>query len=103
MNVRSRYPDARTVPFPARLKSLPTGLRLNGAVADIARIKPDVLPAGLHGNQLAAYLEGYAAADAWTFVGEAFEASSLRSQLQVSFIRGFDARRAEIAAKEQAG
>jgi len=36
-------------------------------------------------------------------VGEAFEASSLRSQLQVSFIRGFDARLAEIAKGEQAG
>jgi hypothetical protein len=69
----------------------------------MSRIQPDVLPAGLHGNQLAAYLEGYAAAAVWTFVGDAFEASSLRSHLQVSFIRGFDDRLAEVAANEQAG
>jgi hypothetical protein len=61
-----------------------------------------VIPAGLGGNQLSAYLEGFAAAAAWTSVSDAFGNSSLRSQLQVSFIRGFDAYLAEAAQREQA-
>ncbi len=79
------------------------GVRRDRDVADKSQIQPGTIPAGLQGNQLSAYLEGYAAAAAWTFVGDAFDASSLRSQLQVSFIRGFNDRLAEAAADEQAG
>jgi hypothetical protein len=61
-----------------------------------------VIPAGLSGNQLTAYLEGYSAAIAWTFMEEAFGASSLGSQLQVSFFRGFEDCRAGAVKDEQA-
>lgn len=44
-----------------------------------------------------AYLEGYAAAAAWTDAGEAFHISALHSSLQTSFLQGFEARRAEDA------
>ena len=65
-------------------------------------IRPDVIPAGLNGNQLTAYLEGYAAAGAWTFAGEAFENSSMASHLQVSFLRGFNDRLVESSENEEA-
>ena len=77
-------------------------LRCGRLAADISGIKPGTIPAGLSGNQLTAYLEGYDAASAWSFVGEAFEASSLGSQLQVSFFRGFNDRLSEVAKNEQA-
>jgi hypothetical protein len=79
------------------------GQQAGRGVADKGKIEPGKIPAGLQGNQLSAYLEGYAAADVWTYVGDAFEASSLRSHLQVSFIRGFDDRLAEAAKDERAG
>jgi hypothetical protein len=63
------------------------------------------LPADLHGEQITAYREGYDAASlwaSWTFDGAAFEASSLRADLQASFVRGYHDRLAEIAANEQA-
>ena len=59
-------------------------------------------PAGLDGTHLAAYREGYAAAPTWTFIGEAFESSSLRAELQEAFLRGFNDRLAEAAKNEQA-
>ena len=69
-------------------------------VYDKPAIKPGTTPAGLSGNQLTAYLEGYAAAAAWTDAGEAFHASALHSSLQTSFLRGFETRRAEDAKNE---
>jgi hypothetical protein len=62
-------------------------------------------PADLHGEQVAAYREGYDAAStwaSWTFDGAAFEASSLRADLQASYFRGYHDRLAEIAEKQQA-
>jgi hypothetical protein len=62
-------------------------------------------PADLYGDKLAAYLEGYDAASLWassTFDGAAFEASSLRADLQPAFMRGFRDRLNEIAENEQA-
>ena len=59
----------------------------------------------LYGDKLAAYLEGYDAASLWalsTFDGAAFEASSLRADLQPAFMRGFRDRLNEIAENEQA-
>ncbi len=38
----------------------------------------------------------------WTFDGAAFEASSLRSDLQPAFFRGYHDYLAEFAANEQA-
>jgi hypothetical protein len=66
------------------------------------RIRTGVIPAGLSGNQLMAYLEGYAAAAALTCVGAAFENSSLASRLQVSFVRGFNQRLAETVTSDEA-
>jgi hypothetical protein len=63
-------------------------------------------PADLYGDRLAAYREGYDAASLWassTFDGAAFEASSLRADLQPSFMRGYRDRLNEIAENEQAG
>ena len=59
-------------------------------------------PADLDGTQLAAYGEGYAAAPTWAFIGEAFQASSLRAELQEAFFRGFNDRLAEDAKSERA-
>ena len=57
-----------------------------------------MIPAGLSGNQLTAYLEGYAAAAACSDPGAApLHAGSLRSDLCVSFLRGFDDGAAEHA------
>ena len=53
-------------------------------------------------TQLAAYREGYAEAPSWTFIGEAFEASSLRAELQEAFFLGFNDRLAEDAKNEHA-
>jgi len=63
-------------------------------------MKPSAIPAGLSGNQLTAYLEGYAAAAAWNDPDAApFHAGSLRSDLCVSFLRGFNDGR--IRRKDQ--
>jgi hypothetical protein len=78
------------------------GLSQSGLVADKCQIKPGTIPAGLEGNQLLAYLEGYAAAAAWTSAAAAFDATSLRSDLLVSFSRGWDDYRAEDAHNERA-
>ena len=60
--------------------------------ADTPGIKPGtMIPVGLSGNQLTAYLEGYAAAAACSDPGAApLHAGSLRSDLCISFLRGFD-------------
>ena len=56
-----------------------------------AGIKPRSIPAGLGGDQLTAYIVGYAAAAAWTDPGAAPQhTGSLRSDLCVSFSRGFN-------------
>ena len=63
------------------------------------------LPADLHGEQVSAYREGYDVASLWaslTFDGAAFEASSLRADLQPSFMRGYRDRLNEISENEQA-
>lgn len=77
-------------------------LNRDRASADTSAIKPGSIPAGLDGNQLSAYLEGYAAAEAWTNAGAAFEICSLASELLVSFTRGFEAARADMAENHQA-
>ncbi len=62
-------------------------------------------PADLHGDQVVAYREGYDVASTWaslTFDGAAFEASSLRADLQDSFLRGYYDRINEIAQNQQA-
>jgi hypothetical protein len=62
-------------------------------------------PADLHGEQVSAYLEGYDVASVWasgTYDGAAFEASSLRADLQPAFLRGYHDRLNEIAEHEQA-
>ena len=62
-------------------------------------------PADIHGEQIVAYREGYDAASTWaslTFDGAAFEASSLRADLQASFLRGYYDRINEIAQNLQA-
>ncbi len=57
-----------------------------------------MIPAGLSGNQLTAYLEGYAAAAACSDPGATpLHACSLRSDLCVSFLRGFDDGAAKLA------
>jgi hypothetical protein len=63
------------------------------------------LPNDIHGEQVFAYREGYDVASLWasgTFDGAAFEASSLRADLQPAFFRGYHDRLAEFAATEQA-
>ncbi|MGZ4375050.1 MAG: hypothetical protein ACXVR9_09715, partial [Gaiellaceae bacterium] len=88
----------------SRVESLPRGVGRDGEVADIAPMEPR-LPADLHGEQLTAYREGYDVASLWaseTYDGAAFEASSLRADLQPAFFRGYHDRLAEIAANEQA-
>ena len=67
-------------------------LKRGRAAADNPGIKPGtMIPVGLSGNQLTAYLEGYAAAAACSDPGAApLHAGSLRSDLCVSFLRGFD-------------
>jgi hypothetical protein len=75
-------------------------LRRDGDVADIAPMDTS-LPADLHGEQLSAYR----VASLWasgTFDGAAFEASSLRADLQPAFFRGYQDRLNEIAQNQQA-
>ncbi len=62
-------------------------------------------PSDLHGEQVSAYREGYDVASLWasgTFDGAAFEASSLRADLQSAFFRGYHDRLSEIAENEKA-
>ena len=70
--------------------------------ADNPGIKPGtMIPAGLSGNQLTAYLEGYAAAAACSEPrGAPRHAGSLRSDLCVSFLRGFEDGVASEHAKD---
>ena len=63
------------------------------------------LPADLHGEEVSAYREGYDVASLWasgTYDGAAFEASSLRADLQPAFLRGYHDRLSEIAQTEKA-
>jgi hypothetical protein len=78
----------------------PAAINRERCAADNAGIRPGSIPAGLSGKQLTAYLEGYAAAAAWTHAGEAFHGSALHSDLQTSFLRGFEARRTDEAKNE---
>jgi hypothetical protein len=70
-------------------------------------IRPAVppVPADIHGEQVTAYREGYDVASLWasgTYDGAAFEASSLRVDLQPAFLRGYHDRLSEIAQNQQA-
>jgi len=63
-------------------------------------------PTDLHGDQVAAYREGFDAAStwaSWTFDGATFEASTLRADLQDSFFRGYNDALNEIAQNHAAG